>query len=324
MSLVLCVVVALAGWAMEVAHPVFFAREPLVLWTRDVETAPILFFCGEPWPVNWRQVEEDGKVRWEADLRDAPLGIWTVCAESECFSFLRVEDGASFVEIKGAPPGARVFLDQGEAYVVPANGRSFFLTQPGFHILTVEFLCSRLAQSLHARGGERTVVHVGELLDVRSSTPEVLPGHRFSIYLRVRSALALPYLQLEINGPPGWRVFAEELFLPVSAGALIECSFRVEVPPDAVPGEYFLALRWHGQHQTVAVKVTQSLSPLVVVGHWDVAEGDLALASPFALSFERVLWAVSLLGQPIPYTTELMTPELLRRILELWASGEAG
>jgi len=62
----------------------------------------------------------------------------------------------------------------------------------------------------------------------------------------------------------------------------------------------------------------------VVVGHWDVNRDDLDLTSPFSLTFERVLWAASLLGKPIPYTGEIMTSELLREILQKWASGEGG
>jgi len=72
------------------------------------------------------------------------------------------------------------------------------------------------------------------------------------------------------------------------------------------------------------VRVVEKLPPLVVVGHWDVKRGALDLSSPFSLTFERALWAASLLGQPIPYTDETMTPELLREILQRWASGEGG
>ncbi|MEM4724233.1 MAG: hypothetical protein QXP01_04410, partial [Candidatus Hadarchaeum sp.] len=96
--------------------------------------------------------------------------------------------------------------------------------------------------------------------------------------LGVSSSLASAYKQFQVDSLPSWTALTKVLCLPMPTSALTKCSFGVEVPPDAVPGEYFLALRWHGQHQTVAVKVTQSLSPLVVVGHWDVAEGDLALA----------------------------------------------
>jgi len=70
--------------------------------------------------------------------------------------------------------------------------------------------------------------------------------------------------------------------------------------------------------------VAEKLPPLVVVGHWDVKKNKLDLASPFSLTFERALWAASLLGHPIPYTDAILTPELLREILQKWASGEGG
>lgn len=86
---VLLLVVGITGWALEVAHPAFFAAEPVVVWTRPAESAPVLLFGGQEWPTLWQVFPEEGRLRWEADLSQAPVGVWLVCG-AECFAFLRV------------------------------------------------------------------------------------------------------------------------------------------------------------------------------------------------------------------------------------------
>ncbi|MCS7216790.1 MAG: NEW3 domain-containing protein [Candidatus Bipolaricaulota bacterium] len=322
----LVLVGAVAGGALEVAHPAFFRSEPVVLWTPGAEPTPLLFFCGQPWPVRWTVEAEGERVRWEALLPpEAPLGAWVVCVGAECFAFLRVEDGASLVEVVGAPPGAHVAIDGGPPHTLGERGSGFFLTRPGRHALEAWHACDRLVQVWEIAPGERKTVRLGDFVGLGASSPEVLPGRRFRLILRVRSALALPRLEIQAVLPPGWRaVGEEELFRPVPAGGLVERRLEVEVPPEAAEGVYRILVRWHGQERGLAMRVVSALSPLRVVGHWDVARGDLDLTAPFALTFERVLWAASLLGQPLPYTGVRLTPELLREILEAWASGAGG
>lgn len=82
MILALALAFGMVGWALEVAHPVFFAREPVVVWTFPGEPNPKLFLHDTLWPAAWSCYEEEGRLRWEADLRDAPLGIWIVLAKT--------------------------------------------------------------------------------------------------------------------------------------------------------------------------------------------------------------------------------------------------
>jgi len=58
----------------------------------------------------------------------------------------------------------------------------------------------------------------------------------------------------------------------------------------------------------------------VVIGHWNVGENALDLKQPYAITYERLFWAASLMGQPIPYTDAVMTPELWRELAEEWAN----
>ncbi len=322
-ALFVVALVMMAGWALEVAHPVFFDCEPLVVWT-GADDPPTLYFCGRPWPVAWQKAQEGGRTRWETSLCGAPLGVWTVRVGPQSSAFLRVSREASVLEIVGVPPTARLFLDQ-SAYIVGETGAAFFLPRPGFHIIVVEHLCYRLEQGLDLRAGERTLLKISEFWDLQSSSVQVLPGHRVSLHMRVRSVLSLPYLEAEVDLPPGWRLvqFAEAL-APVPAARVIARSFVVEVPQDAAEAVYRIRVRWHGQERTADLAVVRALSPWVVVGHWDVQRNEVDLAKPFALTYERMLWAASILGQPIPYSTAIMTPELLQAILERWASGEAG
>ncbi|MFN3346981.1 MAG: hypothetical protein ACK42E_04130 [Candidatus Bipolaricaulaceae bacterium] len=316
-------VVAAAGWAMELAHPVLFDCEPLVLWTQT-EDPPVLYFCGRPWPVEWQKAREGERIRWEASLCAAPLGVWSVQSGLVSWAFLRVSSEESVLELVGAPPGAVVSLD-GRTHTVGETGSSFFVVQPGVHALVVEHLCDRLEQELNLPLGQRTRIAVGNLEDLGRSSAQVLPGHKLALTLRVRSALSLPFLEVQVRLPFGWRVeIPEDMFSPVPAAHRSERSFLVEVPAEAEEGVYAVVVRWHGLVRVVEVEVAKDLSPLVVVGHWDVREGRLNLAAPFALTYERALWAASLLGRPIPYSTAIMTPELLQTILEKWASGEAG
>lgn len=317
---------SLAGWALEVAHPAFFAREPVVLWTHAPTPAPTLFFCGRAWPAAWRTTLEEGRVRWETCLGEAPVGVWLVCVGQDCFAFLRVEDGLSLVEIVGAPPGSQVSLDGVPPLVIPESGASFLIACPGQYTLTVEYACAHATQTLRVSPGERRVLRFGELLGAKSSAVAALPGHRLRVTVHVRSLLPLPYLRIQASLPPGWRIVEEdELFLPVPAGPAVARGFVVEVPTDAEEGVYELRLRWYGGGELrLSIPVRKRLSPWVVVGHWDVRAGRLDLTAPYALTFERALWAASLLGRPIPYTAEVMTPELLHAILEAWASGAGG
>ncbi len=316
-------VVVSMGWALEVAHPVLLDGEPLVVWTQT-EDPPTLSFCGRPWPAAWRKTQEGERIRWETSLRGAPLGVWIVQSGPDSAAFLRVDANKSVLELVGGPPRAVVWLD-GRAYPLGETGASFFLLEPGRHTLAVEHLCDRWENDVHLLAGQRTRVELGHLGDLRTSSDQVLPGHRITLSLELRSALSLPFVELQLGLPPGWQaMIPEDGLSPVPRDRWIQQDFLVEVPPGVEEGRYTIEVRWHGWVRRVTVAVVKSLSPLVVVGHWDVGRGELDLRQPFALTYERALWAASLLGKPIPYSMAIMTPELLQAILEHWASGEGG
>lgn len=320
---ILVALVTAVGWAMELAHPVFFDCEPLVVWTRT-EDPPVLYFCGRPWPTEWRKNPDREGFRWETSLCGAPLGAWIVQSGRDSTAFLRVSSETSVLEIMGAPPNACVSLD-GEAHIVGEKGSSFFIVQPGVYTLVVEHLCDRLEKELVLVPGQRMCIELSNFYDLQISSIQVLPGHKIALTLHVRSALSLPHLALELRLPFKWRAeIPDEIFSPVPAAKWVERSFLVEVPAEVEEGVYTIVVRWQGLERAAKVAVVQSLSPLVVVGHWDVQKEELDLTQPFALTYERALWAASLLGKPVPYSTDIMTPELLQAILEKWASGEAG
>ncbi|MCS7240059.1 MAG: NEW3 domain-containing protein [Candidatus Bipolaricaulota bacterium] len=320
MSVALTLCLGLVGWAMELAHPAFFAAEPLVVWTEEV-SPPTLFFCGNPWPVEWRAEKEGPRTRWETPLAQAPLGVWIICAEGACAAVLRVPNEKSVVEISGAPPGSTVSLDAQETRIIGESGKTFFIAEPGQQKLLFAYECGRFEELLTLTASQHLVVKIGELRELLLSSSEVLPGARISAQLKVRSAIPLPYLATQVLLPNGWQVESqEELLLPIPPEHEVRRSFVIQVPADTAIGRYEIAVRWHGLELKAKVDVVDALSPRVVVGHWDTQNNALNLTTPFALTYERMLWASCLLGQVIPYTTELMTPELLKALLEEWAS----
>jgi len=59
----------------------------------------------------------------------------------------------------------------------------------------------------------------------------------------------------------------------------------------------------------------------VVVSHWDTQADRLDLTLDQRITYQQLLWAVSLLGREVPYSGRTMTQEMLDRLAELWAQG---
>jgi len=310
------------GWALEVAHPVFFAREPVVVWTTPSEPDPALIFHDALWPTYWTRYEEEGRARWEADLKDAPLGVWMVCSK-ECFSCLRVSEDHGLVEVRNAPAGLEIKLGD-RVHVADSQGTTFFLVPPGVYALETEIFGEKLHRHVHVYPGKREeIVLVSAALQPMSFW--VFPGARLGMTISAQTAIDLPFLPVEVSLPSGWEgePGPDHLF-PVPKETNVFRTWYISIPKNAKSGEYTCTFKVFSLTVSTIVRVAEKLPPYVVVGHWDVNRDDLDLASPFSLTFERVLWAASLLGKPIPYTDEIMTSELLREILQKWASGEGG
>jgi hypothetical protein len=318
MILALALAFGMVGWALEVAHPVFFAREPVVVWTLPDEPNPKLFLHDALWPTAWSCYEEEGRLRWEADLRDAPLGIWIVCGQ-DCFSFLRVSEDYGLVEVHNAPPGLEITLGE-KTHLTDSRGTTFFLVPSGIYSLETRVLGTRLKKQVHVYSGKREEV-VWISASVKPTSSWAIPGTRIGMTIAAQTEFDLPFLPVEISLPPGWEgePGPDHLF-PVHKETSALRTWYITVPKDAEPGEYLCTFTVLGFPVSAKIRVAEKLPPLVVVGHWDVRKNELDLASPFSLTFERALWAASLLGQPVPYTDEIMTSELLFEILQRWVS----
>ncbi len=322
MIAVILLAFGIVGWALEVAHPVFFAWEPIVIWTKPSEPEPTLLFRGTLWLAEWTCHQEGERVRWEADLKDAPLGVWMVCGQ-ECFSFPRVSEDFGLVEVRHAPPGLEIRLGE-KVHVADSQGMTFFLVPPGIYALEMQIFGERLQKYVRVDPGKREeIVFVSAALQPMSFW--ALPGARLGITIAAQTAFDLPFLPVEPSLPSGWEGEpGPDHLLPVPKETNVLRTWYISIPENAEPGEYPCTFTVFGFTVSTKVRVAEKLPPLVVVGHWDVRKNDLDLSSPFSLTFERALWAASLLGHPIPYTDEIMTSELLRTILQKWASGEGG
>lgn len=226
------------------------------------------------------------------------------------------------VEVRAAPAGAQVEV-AGETRVAGSRG-TFFLVPPGEHDLAISFPGQRLEKRVRLSAGERvTLAFLSG--SARPTSALVLPGKAVGLDLTVTSPFALPYVEAELVLPLGWEAEPGPGMLdPVPAEVSATRRWVLRVPAEAQPGSYRLVAQVFGVEIAATVQVVEKLPPLLVVAHWDVNRNELDLASPFALTYARALWAASLLGKPIPYADQLMTKELLAQLLERWASGEGG
>ena len=318
------------GWAMEVAHPVLFAQEPVVVWTSPGEGHPSLLFCGEQVIATWTKHPEEGRVRWEGSLpSDAPLGVWTVEVKDACYSFLRIPMEWAILEVRGVAgteieaPGVQVVQGKGGTTVLigPAGSWRVSITLPGREEPQVE--------ELSLAPGERKALFLGRV-ELVSSTPVALPGSTIQVTATILTPVDLPKLTDSLILPPGWSaepttcetcpLHFEE---PVPAGHPVTRAWLVHIPPDA-RGSYTIELAPPGLEPagTATVEVRNRLPIEVVVAHWDVENDDLDLKLPDKITYEQLLWAASLVGQEVPFSGQRMTQTKLEALAEKWlASG---
>ena len=321
--------IPLVGWALEVARPVFFAAEPVVLVTPPGADAPVLSFNGEPYPLTWTSRPGAGQVRWEGALPDrAPLGIWVASSGPDCVAFLRVPRDWAALELQGA---AGLLVQAPGRWIVPGAQGQVVTGPAGEWQVRYSFPGQAASRSLNVSLAphEWKTVLLG-FLELTPSTPLVLPGHDFLLKARILSPVGIPSLTGALMLPPGWgaeptycQECPPELDEPVPEGTATERAWLVHVPPTTPLGGYTLQVQLPGAGLAgeTRVEVVRRLPVPVVVAHWDTQRNSLDLTLDQGITYQQLLWAVSLLGQEVPYSGRTMTQAMLDRLAELWARG---
>ncbi len=319
----------IAGWALEPARPVFFSDEPVVLFTPRGADAPVLSFNGESYPLTWTSTPDGGQTRWEGALPEqAPLGIWVASSGSDCVSFLRVPPDWAVLELQGvagllveAPGRWGLPGPQGTVVAGPAGEWQVRYSFPG--------LAASRSLDLSLAPHEWRTIPVG-YMELTPSTPLVLPGYDFLLKVRILSPVGISSLTEALTLPPGWgadptycQECPPELDEPVPEETPTDRAWLVHVPPTAPVGEYTLRVQLPGAGLSgeVRVEVVRRLPVSVVVSHWDTQADRLDLTLDQGITYQQLLWAVSLLGREVPYSGRTMTQEMLDRLAELWAQG---
>ncbi len=336
---------ASVGFAFEMASPlVLFPTDSLIILTEPEESAPIVKTVplGIAVPVEWQKMAlQDGRTGWVANLGGQLFeGIWQISTNKMACTFLVVSPFFSVVEVLAQSQSlVTLIISDGEIFsgwVDPSQPLTFIVEPPCPGVeawITVPstnqnfFRYGRIY--LYPSGRVRFFLPSVRVL---STAKEVLPGASFVVGLSASGLAGLldllfaPEDSVQIKLPLGWKA----TFLPQdrcgNSVAFVPW-FSVSVPFDAKLGTYRLGITIRNEKNTDfvvvlegEVVVTDKLSPKEVVGHWDVAKGDLDLSQPYAITYERLLWAASLVGQEIPYTGATMTQELLAELAREWIS----
>ncbi len=304
----------IGGVGVELAHPVFFASEPVELWAVAGTPEPQLLWGGEVQEAKWTSSFEDGRVRWSANLPpDVPRGPWQVClADGPCRTFLRVEDEMAILVV-AAPPGSTVTVVE-ERAVVGERGEVFFVLPPGAYVLRVLLpdLAEPIEQDASLRKGERTEV-IPLQMTLRLSAEQVLPGYAFTLWARVLGLAAPLAEELALEVPPGWRARRD---LGVVEP---EAAWEVLVPEDFLgEGTLRTTVLPLGLERTVNVSVSTRLPLEVVTAHWNVNEDRLDLTEIGELTYDRVRWAASLRGEQMPHTGITVTRAHVDELARKW------
>ncbi len=338
---------AFSGFALEMASPlVLFPSEPLFVYTEPGESPPLIraFLAHVPLPVEFQKLSAtEGRIQWKANILGLlSEGVWEVFTDKGSCAFLVVNPLFSIVEVFAQTETVvQIATSTGETYsglaqpseplifVVPlgCGGGEAWVDLPSERSTALRpariplFPSRRLCLFLPAFRLEIT-------------SKEVLPGTSFAIGLFSSAGLAAiadfllaPQNLAEVVLPSGWE--AERV--PESKCCVSYTGFvpwlEVRVPETTMPGVYLLQLTLRSLQNPeffyrveTEVLVVSNLSPRQVIGHWNVKEDRLDLTQPFAITYERLLWAASLLGQKIPYTEEVMTKEMLQKLAEEWAT----
>lgn len=318
-ALALVAGLGLGGVGLEVAHPVVFATEPWVVWTGPGEAAPSVRLGGIPVPALWERAEDGDLTRWTGVVPPwAPLGVWFVCSDRSCQAVLRVSPDVGLVEVR-AGPGALLYL-AGQVRVADRAGWATFAVPPGYHELLSEFGGEPVRRWVTVHAGERTQVTL-VLAQAGTSTPIALPGSTVVLGVTFVSPRDFPALGAELRLPEGWEaVPSAGVFDPIRAGEFAVRWWFVRVPPSASLDAYTLTLDLVdlGVQTRTTLTVAELLPARVVVCHWDVAGDQLNLAFPCAITYNRLRWAATFVGQELPFTGRVFTPADLEALAAEW------
>ncbi len=347
LGIVLLFGLALPGVALELyGSLVRFPHEPLVVYTELAESEPVLrSLDGGVLPaVAWqKEVLPQGRIRWIAHLEGVlPEGIWSVATDQGCWTFLLVSPLCTIVEIFGSTEQTvKMVTAAGQTYVGATSARHplTFVVKPAYEGEKASI--SSVSCPSYLSPSEEIVLRAGTRLRVSwpplalyATSREALPGTSVVIGFAPVSGIGVladlllaPLDSFGINLPSGWELeplpqteccAAYDAFVPW---------FAVHVPASAEEGTYEIRVGLNSPeffcHCSLQIRVVWVLSPKEVVGHWNVREEQLDLTQPYAITYERLLWAASLLGQKIPYTETIMTEKLLQQLAEEWRSSPA-
>ncbi len=302
------------GVGLEVAHPVFFASQPIVAFTPIDAPAPTLMWAGESYQAVWRATESDGRTRWEGALEDgAPLGPWTVCLnDGPCRTVLRVDDERAVLLVQG-PPGTEIGAGVEDA-VLGERGETFFVLPPGDHTVNVKLpgVPAPAQQPVQLEAGAYRLLRLGAA-ELTASTNSVLPGYPLTIDARVEAPEGVRIPNLELKVPEGWTAERDLEFLEP------EGRWKV-LPPEDFLGEATLSLRVPGlELEAYTTILVEDRLPIdVVTAHWDIWENKVDFTTPGEITYDRLRWAVSLRGQEMPYTGLTVTQGHLDALAQRW------
>ncbi len=302
--------------AFEPVHVVYFASEPVTV-RMDRECAPEVRFQGELYRSVWDVQQSREGYTWSTELpADAPLGIWQVCAPGgACVSILRVADDRALLKVE-AELGAEISVG-GQVRLTDALGRAWFVLAPGSYRAAawVPAKTDPMERQVDLRQGKRTLLSLVALSADASST-HALPGSTVTLTAGVIFPGAiLP--QLSLTAPDGWTIER----LPISA-ARRGC-WSVVVPEGFLgTGVFEVKAPELGLEARAELTVRPWLPPEVVIAHWDLERDELDLASPGAITYERLLWASAWIGHELPHTGRTLARAEVEELARSWADDE--
>lgn len=340
---------SLTGFALKLVSPaVLFPHEPLIIQTEAGEAPPeIKSLCEDILvPVSWQTLALlDGKTQWTVKLTDLlPSGPWKVATDRGECAFLLASPLWSIVEaFAQGEPMVRMTTALGREFVgrAPAAEPLVFLVQPASEeeeawIGIEDSTGCPLAppQRILLAPSSRVRLFLPPFF-AHLTAKEVRPGGEVVLGLSAAPGfsaalvefLVTPQRLVDMVLPPGW----EKEYLQQSECCGETKGFfplaRIRVPPHAPLGEYQIEIMFKnpehpedGHRLKLTLRVVETFSPKEVIGHWDARENGVDWTRPYALTYERLLWAVSLLGREIPYTGTVMTEELVQELAREWAN----
>lgn len=333
---------AILGYAFEMASPfVLFPSDSLIVIVDPDESPPFLrsFPCGPAIPIEWEKTRfADGKTQYKAYLGGLSDGVWEVNTNKMSYAFLVVSPFSSLVEILVETETlVTMTTATGEVFTGLANVSYplTFVVRPLFSGTEAWIYSSHqphaCMQKIVLTPNSRTRFFLPDF-EIQTSSYEVVPGASFTLGFVARQKASVieyalaPAKYIKLTIEPGWKTeylevaqhFEPSVFTPWIA---------IKVPSDAKPGRYLLRVTIQSSHHPEfscqlekQIAVNTNLSVHTVIGHWDVAGNRLDLTQPYALTYERILWAATLVGQEIPFTGVVMTQELFQKLAEEWAS----